>query len=331
MAIDKLTRRDLLRLGVVGGLGLAAGALIPRRHGGGVLKARADDHGPVHDELYGHGYEPPVSMGPQALDALVFPPPYAAGPVGQTRAVDLWVAEQPIEIAKGVVFPAWTFNGTVPGPILRANAGDNLEVSFRNLGSRAHNVHFHGSHDVTEDGWEPVPAGGSASYRIRAEPFGVHPYHCHAPPVSMHMGRGLFGTLIVDPPGGRPPAHEVVLVLTGFDVDGDGSEEIFGWNGVAGFFERYPIRVPVGELVRVYLLNMTSTDFPLSFHLHAQSFALFRTGTRLVPDEETDTVTLGPTERAILEFRLPIRGRYMFQPHQHTMAEHGAMGWFAAV
>jgi len=74
--------------------------------------------------------------------------------------------------------------------------------------------------------------------------------------------------LIVDPPGGRPPAHEVGLVLSGFDCDGDGHNELYGWNGVAGYFERYPIKVPAGALVRVYLLNMVADDPVGSFHLH---------------------------------------------------------------
>ena len=68
-----------------------------------------------------------------------------------------------------------------------------------------------------------------------------------------------------------------------------------------------------------------------SFHLHAQTFDLFRSGTSLSPHEHTDIVSLGPAERAILEFRLPRRGRYMFHPHQSRMAERGAMGWIVAI
>ena len=100
---------------------------------------------------------------------------------------------------------------------------------------------------------------------------------------------------------------------------------------MAGFFERYPIKVPVGELVRAYLLNMVADDPVASFHLHAETFDVYRSGTRLVADERTDVVSLAQTERAIVEFLLPRRGRYMFHPHQRHMAERGAMGWFSAV
>jgi FtsP/CotA-like multicopper oxidase with cupredoxin domain len=147
----------------------------------------------------------------------------------------------------------------------------------------------------------------------------------------VHLSKGLFGTMIVDPPEGRPPAHEVVLILHGYDLNGRGKNDIYCWNGIAGYYERFPIRVKVGELVRVYLINMLEYDPIASFHLHAQTFDVYRTGSKLTPDEHTDVVTLGQTERCIIEFRLPEKGRYMFHPHQTYMAERGAMGWFVAI
>ena len=100
---------------------------------------------------------------------------------------------------------------------------------------------------------------------------------------------------------------------------------------MAGFFSAHPITVPVGEPVRLYVVNMLEYEPVGSFHLHAQTFDVYRSGTRPEPDEHTDTVTLGQGERAVLELTLPERGRYMFHPHQHHLADAGAMGWFAAV
>jgi nitrite reductase (NO-forming) len=119
--------------------------------------------------------------------------------------------------------------------------------------------------------------------------------------------------------------------LCGFDIDGDGRNDIYTWNGLAGYYERFPLKVPVGELVRIYLMNMLDHDPLASFHLHAQTFDVYRSGTSLIPQERTDIVGLGPAERVILEFRLPRRGRYMFHPHQSHMAERGAMGWIVAI
>lgn len=323
-----LSRRDLLRVGA----GFAAGALSAAVYGLRHREPHANTAFAVPPiQSYGHGVEPPPELGAAALDLSLRPPAPREGRGSTTVSADLWVSEQPVPVARDVRFAGWTFNGGIPGPILRAREGDEIAIRLRNLGTRPHNLHLHGRHDVRQDGWQPVPPGGEALYRMRAEPFGLHPYHCDASPAAEHISHGLYGLFIVDPPHGRTPAHEVVLVLSGFDLDGDGRNELYGWNGVAGFFERFPIKVPAGALVRVYLMNMVADDPVASFHLHAETFDVFRSGTRLAPDERTDVVTLAQTERAILEFRLPRRGRYMFHPHQRHMAERGAMGWFAAV
>jgi FtsP/CotA-like multicopper oxidase with cupredoxin domain len=245
-------------------------------------------------------------------------------PPGSERAVDLAVSETPLEVADKTFVAAWTYNGSAPGPVLRAKAGDRLKVRLRNATAHAHSVHFHGRHLPTEDGWQPVPAGAEETYTVSAEPFGLHPYHCHTLPLGEHMARGLYGALIVDPPGGRRPAHEFVLVLSGWDADGDGRNALYAWNGVASFHRRFPIRVPAGELVRLYLVNMVEQEPLASFHLHAQTFDVFPSGTCLEPTAHTDVISLAQTERAIVEFRLPSRGRYMFHPHQSAPAARSA-------
>lgn len=276
---------------------------------------------------YGHGLEPPEHLTLASREALIVPPP--APPPG-ARTFDLWVGEAPVSIARGHVMQALTYNGTIPGPILRCTEGDEVTVRCRNLGTMPHTVHFHGRHGAQADGWEPVPAGGEATYRFTAAPFGVHPYHCHVGHHDDHALAGMHGVLIVDPREPRAPAHEFVLVLSGHQPAADGRAAMYTWNGVAGLMAREPLKVPVGDLVRVYLVNACLTDAAASFHLHAATFDVYRTGTRRVPDEHTDVVTLGPMERAVLEFRLPTRGRYLFHPHQPWMAQRGATGWFAA-
>lgn len=321
-----LSRREFICLGLGCGAGAVGATLLGldgRKQGGLVPMPRPA-------APYAHGAEPPAGLGPRALDGVTYPAAPRARGTPYAGTVDLWVSEQPVEVARGATMNAWTFNGAIPGPVMRAAEGDELAIHLRNLGAHAHNLHLHGRHDVSEDGWQPIPPGGDAIYHVTAGPFGLHPYHCDATPAAEHLSHGLFGMFIVDPPGGRPPALEVALVLCGFDVNGDGRNELYGWNGIAGFYDRFPIRVPAGELVRVYLLNMVADDPVASFHLHAETFDLYRSGTRLAPDETTDVVTLAQTERAIVEFRLPRRGRYMFHPHQRHMAERGAMGWFSA-
>ena len=280
---------------------------------------------------YGTMADPPDHLGPRALDERTIPPPFRPARAGQVRTVELRAMETPLEVGKGGVTSALTYDGSAPGPIIRATQGELLDVSVVNATSRPHTIHFHGSYDTTEDGWQPVPPGERRTYRIAAETAGLHPYHCHTPPYAWHIAKGMYGAMIIDPPAGRPAALEFVLVLGGWDLNEDGKNELYTWNGVAGFFHRFPIKVPVGELVRLYVANLVEYDPVASFHLHAQTFDVFRSGTSLEPAEHTDVISLGPTERAILEFRLPRRGRYMFHPHQSHMVENGAMGWIVAI
>lgn len=332
-----MRRRDLFRIG--GGVAAVAG-LVGADRWFKTRAARAAAPPPAAGldcgadlgaaSTYGSRFAPPSYLGAGARDALHTPPP-PAPLAADVRRFELPVISTTLEVAEGQRVDTWAYGGTVPGPILRATVGQRMEVNLVNRTQGAHNVHFHGSHDVMQDGIERVAPGGSRLYAFEAGPVGLHPYHCHVPPYAWHLSRGMYGTLIVDPPGGRPPAHEFVLSLSGFDTDGDRHNDVYGWNGMAGYYERFPLKVPVGELVRLYLVNMVEYEPCASFHLHAQTFDLYRSGTSLTPHEHTDIVTLGQAERAIVEFRLPRRGRYMFHPHQSHMAERGAMGWVVAI
>jgi FtsP/CotA-like multicopper oxidase with cupredoxin domain len=91
-----------------------------------------------------------------------------------------------------------------------------------------------------------------------------------------------------------------------------------------------PIRVQVGQLVRIYLVNLTEFDLINSFHLHGMFFDVFRTGTRTVTSEHTDTVMMCQGERAILETTFRYPGDFMFHAHQSEFAELGWMGIFRA-
>lgn len=240
--------------------------------------------------------------------------------------------EKEIEIAPGVYFPAWTYNGQVPGTTFRCTEGDLLRFHFSNGTTHPHTIHFHGFHPPSMDGIEPIiQPGGSFTYEFKARPFGVHPYHCHVMSLKKHIHKGLYGTLIIDPPQGREPAHEMIMVMNAFDTNFDNANEVYAVNTVAFHHARHPIQVKIGELVRVYVTNMTEFDLINSFHLHASMFRLYRTGTSLENYELTDTVILGQGERAVLEFTLDDPGKYMFHAHQSEFAELGWMGMFEAV
>ena len=251
------------------------------------------------------------------------------------REYEIVAVDREIEIAPGVFFPAWTFNGQVPGPTLRATEGDRVKVTFLNQGSHPHTIHFHGWHPPEMDGSLPehqVMPGSRFVYEFDAEPFGMHLYHCHAVPLKRHIHKGLYGIFIVDPKGtARPPADELIMVMNGFDTNFDADNEVYAVNTVAHHYMHEPIRVEVGKLVRMYVVNLTEFDLINSVHLHGMFFDVYRTGTSLQKNETTDTIMLCQGERAILETTFRYPGKFMFHAHQSEFAELGWMGLFEAV
>ncbi|HEY9844650.1 MAG TPA: multicopper oxidase domain-containing protein [Candidatus Caenarcaniphilales bacterium] len=247
------------------------------------------------------------------------------------REFHLEAATSTIQLNRAVSFVGWNLNHRIPGPTLRATQGDRVRVRFSNQAGHSHSLHFHGIHPATADGVHPVRHGTTEIYEFDAEPFGVHLYHCHIAPVTRHIGKGMYGMFIVDPPQGRPPADELVLIMGGYDVNDDKQNELYAFNGLPDYYMDHPIPIQQDQLVRLYVLNMIELDPAISFHLHANFFQVYRTGMTLTPSETTDVITLGTAERHILEVSYRYPGQYMFHPHQDAIAERGCMGQFEVV
>jgi len=288
-----------------------------------------------HDAMLGHaamiGDGAPAVGRAHDLDALLYPPPAEPASPGRLREYTLTAIDAELEIAPGVFFPAWTYNGTVPGPVLRATEGDRLRVNFVNAGEHPHTIHFHGIHPANMDGvFEVVEPGGRYVYEFEARPAGFHPYHCHSTPLKKHLHKGLYGALIVDPKTPRPDAQELVLVMNGYDTDGDGANNFYTVNGRTFYYARYPIRVKRGQLVRIYLANLTEFDLINSFHLHGEFFRYQPTGTG-EHWEYTDTVVQCQGQRGVIELEFANAGKFMFHAHQSEFTELGWMGFFDVV
>jgi FtsP/CotA-like multicopper oxidase with cupredoxin domain len=341
----KLSRRKLL-----GGAAASAAAvpvlheLVPHAGLHGEL-ASAQEHGGHGGGADGHGGAAHRGSAHRGLVGRVDPAANGFDPhrilrdfdegvvVDGVRTWKIEAEDKEIEVAPGVKFAAWTYNGRVPGPTLRAREGERLRIEFVNGSSHPHTIHFHGIHRDIHDGVPGVGAGNiepgrSTVYEFDAEPFGLHHYHCHSTPLADHIAKGLYGAFIVDPKQGRPPADELLMVMNGFDTNFDRSNEVYAVNTVAFAYEQQPIRVKRGELVRIYLVNILEFDLLNSFHIHANFFDVFPTGTSLEPTELTDTIVQGQGQRAILELRFPYAGKYMFHAHVSEFAELGWMGFF---
>lgn len=317
-----VSRRQALLRGLAGAAGIAAAPALAAASG---LGAHTDPHLVMTGGL-------PAGAG---IDPIGFLDDFdygevSRGPGGQTvRDYRIVASDRTIEVMPGVQYPAWTYNGRVPGPTLRATEGDLVRVHFTNASEHVHTIHFHGIHAAQMDGvFEPVAPGGSYVYEFTAEPFGLHLYHCHVMPIKRHIAKGLYGAFIVDPKTPRQPARELVMVMNGFDINFDGKNEVYAVNTVPFAYQQQPIVLRKDQLNRVYLVNVLEFDLINSLHLHGNLFHVYRTGTRLEPHDFTDTITTCQGERHILEFTYRHTGKFMFHAHQSEFAELGWMGLF---
>lgn len=277
-------------------------------------------------------------------------------PSGQTlREYNIVAVDKEIEIAPGVFFPAWTYNGRVPGPSLRCVEGDLIRINFLNAGAHPHTIHFHGIHAASMDGVPGIGAGmigpgESTVYEFDAFPFGCHLYHCHAIPLKRHIHKGLYGAFVIDPDPEKytgeeremaksrnhlypenEEVNEMVMVMNGFDTNFDGDNEVYAVNSIAFAYMNEPIKIRHDQLQRLYLINITEFDPINSFHLHANFFDYYDHGTTFEPTLKTvDTIMQCAAQRGILEFSFEDfeRGNYMFHAHQSEFAELGWMGFY---
>ncbi|CAN5713978.1 hypothetical protein BH18ACT11_BH18ACT11_13030 [soil metagenome] len=337
-----LSRRDFLRVtgavGAVSASGAVLGAHVERALGQEVHHQPGHVAGGGHGFHGGNGVVGDVDLS--RFDPTVFLRDFYRGEERQeggrtVREFELTAEETEIEVAPGIVYPAWAYNGQVPGPTLRATEGERLRIRFKNDSSHPHTIHFHGFHPANMDGvFELVGKGQEFVYEFDAEPAGLHLYHCHTSPLRKHIEKGLYGAFIIDPEEGRPEADEMVMVMNGFDTNFDASNEVYAVNTVAFHYQRHPVQLVKERLIRVYAVNVLEFDFINSFHTHANFFHYYPTGTRnprsgeIEPSEFTDTKIFGQGERGIMEFSYGFPGPFMFHAHVSEFAELGWMGVF---
>jgi manganese oxidase len=345
--MPQLSRRRLLAVSVpaLGGAAAALHSAVPHSHPW-EQEARADEHA-GHGAANGHAAAGHASFRDgRTVDhrANGFDPheilrDFDWGttrtlPTGQVlREWQLVAAEKEIEVAPGMKYAAWTYNGRIPGPTLRCHEGERLRITFVNGSTHPHTIHFHGIHPAEMDGVPGIGAGeiapgDSTVYEFDAQPAGLHLYHCHVRPLAEHITKGLYGTFIVDPKDGREDADELVMVMNGFDTNFDRSNEVYAANSIGFAYMHQPIVAKRNQLVRVYLVNVLEFDLINSFHLHGNLFHYYPTGTSPEPSEFTDTVMLCQGQRGILEWRFPQTGMFMFHAHQSEFTELGWQGFF---
>jgi nitrite reductase (NO-forming) len=251
-------------------------------------------------------------------------------------------------VADGVAYRFWTFNKTVPGPMIRVRQGDTVELTLHNAPgtSVSHSINLHavngpggGSVDTQ------VLPGDSSTIRFEALHPGTYVYHCMTPMVGQHVANGMYGMIVVEPPEGLPKVdHEFYMMQGDIYMKGDRGQrglhdfsldKLFAenpdyviYNGSVGSLTgANALRAKVGETVR-FFFGVGGPNKDSAFHVVGESFDRLHPEGAAEALTDVQTTLVPPGGATMAEMQLSVPGHYMIEDHHITRLEKGAMADF---
>jgi nitrite reductase (NO-forming) len=277
-----------------------------------------------------------------------------AAPAAATRAykttkangtvvnIDLTAEETTQEIAPGVKYHVWTFDGTTPAPVIRVHLGDTIHFTLTNASSigMQHSIDFHAAMTPWDKNYQPVDPGKTKTFDWVAMYPGVFMYHCGVPPVLQHISNGMYGAIIVEP-NNLPKEREYVLVNSEFYpgakpihgvYEGDYDKMLSGhptyvvWNGKADQYKDAPLEVRPNERFRLWVLDAGPT-LTSAFHIIGTMMDVtYVDGNPANPLYGLQTWNIAPGGAAMFEVQIPDAGLYPFVTHSFAYTGLGAVG-----
>jgi nitrite reductase (NO-forming) len=249
--------------------------------------------------------------------------------------VELTARELVGRLDDGITYEYWTYDGTVPGPMIRVRVGDTVEIRLRNDAS-SKNPHSIDLHAVTGPGGgaaaTQVQPGETKSFRFKALQPGVYVYHCATPFVPAHIANGMYGLIVVEPEGGLPPVDREFYVMQGelyatlrpgqqgharMDdralVDEHPSHVVFNGAAKALTGER-AMKARVGERVRIFF-GVGGPNLTSSFHVIGEIFDVVRVEGGDLVNRNVQTTLVPAGGAVIVEFGLEVPGTYILVDH----------------
>ncbi|CAB4861068.1 unannotated protein [freshwater metagenome] len=274
-----------------------------------------------------------------------YDPTLQPAPGGTEHKIEMHAIEKVIEVAPGVTQEMWTFNGIVPGTTLRGKVGDLFTITLINDGKIEHSIDFHASKVAWNVEMRSIKPGESLVYQFKAKFAGAFMYHCGTAPALHHIGNGMYGAIIIDPPVLAPVDHEYLLVQSELYTGPEGKPadltkmmaqqaDAVVFNGYVSQYKFSPIRVEPNERVRVWVVDAGPSENS-SFHIVGTIFdTVFKEGSyALQPDARqggSQALDLQPAQGGFVEFTFDAAGLYPIVTHKFANVGKGALGLFQA-
>ena len=301
---------------------------------------------PTQTQSTAHELGQPVVTKEIARAATDVPAPITRT-VPTTVHYDLTMREVVAPLSAGSTYHYWTFDGTVPGPMLRVMQGDTVEIHLANSSASAlpHSIDLHAvSGPGGGSNWTQTIPGQDTYFSFKALNPGLFIYHCATPPVPDHVANGMFGMILVEPPGGLPKVDREYYIVQSelytqepFGAKGDlhydppavAAEKptYFVFNGRVGTLTGDgALHATVGEKIRIFF--GVGTFKPSNFHVIGAVFDnVYPDGGIGGPIEKNiglTAVPAGGTTIAELSFKVP--GTYLIVDHSLNRTVLGAVG-----
>ena len=275
-----------------------------------------------------------------------FDPALEPAPGGTEHEITMIADEVVLEVAPGVTQEMWVFDNQVPGPILRGKVGDLFTVTLINEGEIGHSIDFHSSKVAWNDEMRTILPGESLIYQYEAKHAGIFMYHCGTNPTLHHIGNGMFGAIIIDPPDLPEVDHEFVFVQSELYTGPEGQAgdltkmlndewDAVVFNGYVNQYLHSPIRVETGERIRAWVLDAGPSENS-SFHIVGTIFdTVYKEGQYLLQPGNaqqggSQVLDLQPAQGGFVEFSFAEAGFYPIVTHKFANVGKGAMGFFQA-
>ena len=288
------------------------------------------------------------SMGVGQLDLTAHPSPgwkpYEAAlkPAGGAKEhrLELHASDRELEVAPGVRQTMWTFGGTVPGPILRGKVGDVFVITLVNDTTMGHGIDFHAGSLAPDVPMRTIQPGERLTYRFKAEHAGAWLYHCSTMPMLQHIANGMYGAVIIDPPGLPHADREYVLVQGELYLGQpgssdqvakmrDGRPDAWMFNGTAAGYDHAPLTARTGDRVRFWVVDAGPSS-STAFHIVGAQFdTVYKEGAYLLRKGGpggAQVLDLAPAQGGFVETVVPEAGHYPFVDHDMRHGESGAHG-----
>ena len=310
------------------------------QHGGGQGRQAGSGNDAVPD------YSARLPADFKAFDAALPPAPSSPDGGPMTHRHTFTVKEQVMPVGGGVTQRRMTFNGQVPGPVLRGKVGDTFEITLVNDGTMSHSIDFHAGITPPDEAMRSINPGESLVYTFTARHSGIWLYHCSTSPMSLHLAAGMHGAVIIDPPGLPSVDREYAIVASEVYLGPEGGEpstdkiaaktpDLMTFNGVAFQYHQQPLKAKVGERVRFWVMA-AGPSLPTSFHVVGLQFdqVFFEGAWTLGGPSQigaawsggSQALGLHPAQGGFVECVASEPGHYVFVSHSFADMEKGAHG-----